>query len=125
MHRGLAAVPLALAALTLLCAPASAEARAYRAFVGCGAGLPEPDHSCSIGDAPAAYFKSLRRGVRYKACIRNPAGRVRCRRARVTRRKYGSLYVARDSVGRYRVTWFVNGRRVARWHYRMHPEIGA
>jgi len=43
----------------------------------------------------------------------------------VTRRKYGSLYVARDSVGRYRVTWFVNGRRVARWHYRMHPEIGA
>jgi hypothetical protein len=125
MHRGLAALPLALAALALVCVPASAGARAYRAFVGCAGGLPEPDHSCSIGDAPAAYFKSLRRGVRYKACIRNPAGRSRCRSARVARRTYGWLYVARGSVGRYRVTWFVDGRRVARWHYRMQPEIGA
>jgi len=116
---------LTLAGLALLCAPVSAEARAYRAFVGCGAELPEPDRSCSIGDAPAAYFKSLRRGTRYKACIRNPAGRVRCRSARVAQRSYGWLYVARGSVGRYRVTWFVGGKRVARWYYRMHPEIGA
>jgi hypothetical protein len=122
--RPAAAIPLALGLLCLLLAP-SAEARAYRAFVGCGADLPEADRSCSIGDAPAAYFKPLRSDVRYTACIRNPAGRVRCRHARASRRRYTWLYVARGSVGRYRVTWFVWGRRVARWHYRMYPEVGA
>jgi hypothetical protein len=117
---------LALAALAMLCAaPASAEARAYRAFVGCGAAFPEPDHACSIGAAPAAYFKSFRRTVRYTVCIRNPEPRTRCRRSRATRGRYDWLYVGRATVGSYQVTWFVRGKRVARWHYWMYPEIGA
>lgn len=117
---------LAVSALILLgAAPASAEARAYRAFVGCGADFPEPDHNCSIGAAPAAYFKPFRKAVMYKLCVRNPAQRTRCRTGRAPRRKYDWLYVARGMVGSYRVTWFVKGKRVARWYYWMHPEIGA
>jgi len=117
---------LALATLALLfAAPAPVEARAYRAFVGCGADFPEPDHNCSIGDAPAAYLKPFRKAVRYRVCVRNPAGRTGCRRGRAVRRRYDWLYVARGAVGSYRVTWFVGGKRVARWRYRMHPEADA
>jgi hypothetical protein len=80
---------------------------------------------CSIGAAPAAYLKPFRRAVRYKLCVRNPVGRTRCRGGQAPRRKYDWLYVAREMVGEYRATWFVGGKRVARWRYRMFPEIGA
>lgn len=123
-RRGRVVALLALVALGLTgtAVPAGAEARAFRAFAGCGVDLPEPDHNCYIGDAPSAYFKPFRKSVRYAICVRNPAGRVNCRKGRARKRRYNSAFVARKMVGRYQVTWFVKGKRVARWYYRLHPE---
>lgn len=111
---------LATAALAGL-APPSAGAAAYRHYVACGLkAKAKPAHVCSRGAQKGAFFRSTRRDVHYTICMRLPRGRSIC--AKGQEANQGTLYVNKitSSVpGRHRVTWFVKGKRVGAFVFRV------
>lgn len=115
----LAAV-LAATALTAL-APPGAGAAAYRHYVACGLGSKaKPAHLCARGAKKGAFFKSTRSDVHYTICMRVPRGRSLC--ATEQEANQGTLYVNKitSSVpGRHRITWFVKGKRVGTFLFRV------
>ena len=112
------ALVLALAALALL-APTATASAADR-FVTCVRESPGCSHRFTGGSNPQAFFKDRRRaGTLYRLCLRSPGGQRVCARDRTERRGLGRIVPLRlGSVGRYRVSWFVGGRRVGVWRFR-------
>jgi hypothetical protein len=111
-------------ALLATAAPASADAAAFRHYVACGTSAnAKPSHVCPRAGGKGAFFRSNRADVFYKICVRFPRGgprRVIC--AGQQEAEKGSLYVNRITTnvpGRHRVTWFVKGRRVGSFFFRV------
>ena len=111
-------------ALLATAAPASADAAAFRHYVACGTSAgAKPSHVCSKRSKKGAFFRSNRADVDYKICVKFPRGvpkRLIC--APGQHAEKGSLYVnsIRSNVpGRHKVTWFVKGKRVGIFFFRV------
>jgi hypothetical protein len=124
---------MARSALTLLVAAAIAlgaaapvaaaepEAPAYEHYVACGHGRhAKPSHQCPRGSAEGAYFRARRGSVHYTVCVGFPADRTLCAKHQEADR--GVLYVnavTTPQLGLHRVTWFVKGKRVGQYYFRI------
>ncbi|MET0558409.1 MAG: hypothetical protein ABW065_07030 [Solirubrobacterales bacterium] len=95
-------------------APASADAAAYKHYIGCGISRnAEPAHVCPKGSKKGAFFKSLKADVVYSVCVKFPSGKNLC--AQKQEATKGTLYVNKVTStipGKHRVTWFVEGKKV-------------
>lgn len=111
---------LAATALASL-APAGASAAAYRHYVACGVGAKaKPSHVCPRAAKKGAFFKSTQGDVRYTICMRLPRGRSLC--AKGQEAEQGTLYVNKITsrmAGKHRITWFVKGKRVGTFVFRV------
>ena len=121
--KGLKTLAAAILGVALLAsaAPASAEAAAYRHYVACGVSPnAKPSHLCQKKRKKGAFFRSNRADVFYTVCVRFPTKRNLCApRQEVVR---GTLYVNKITTnipGKHRVTWFVKGKRVGIFVFRV------
>jgi hypothetical protein len=122
----LTALLVGTALLLAAAVPSVAGAAAFRHYVACGASQnAKPSHACPKRSKKGAFFRSNRgaacrdpagnsvRCVYYKVCIRFPNGRNLC--ANHQQAIKGTLYVNKitsNVPGKHRVTWFVKGKRV-------------
>jgi hypothetical protein len=101
--------------------PASASAAAYKHYVGCGISRhAKPKHVCPKQSKKGAFFKSLKGDVTYTVCVKFPSGKNLCAQAQEAER--GTLYVNKITStipGKHRVTWFVKGKRVGSFVFRV------
>ena len=101
--------------------PATAGAAAYKHYVGCGVSQhAKPAHVCPKGSKKGAFFKSLQGDVAYSVCVRFPSGKNLCAKAQEATQR--TLYVNKITStipGRHRVTWFVKGKKVGSWVFRV------
>jgi hypothetical protein len=86
----------------------------YRAYVACGLSrYAKPAHECGHRSRPGAFFRSSV-STTYTVCVRFPTNRSLC--ARGQEAETGVTYVNKITTsitGWHRVTWFVQGRRIA------------
>lgn len=121
--KGLKALAAGLVVTGLLASavPASADAAAYKHYVGCGISRnATPSHSCPAGSKKGAFFKSVQADVNYTVCVRFPSGKNLCAQAQEA--KQGTLYVNKITStipGRHVVTWFVKGQKVGTFAFRV------
>lgn len=121
--KGLKALAAVLLVSGLLAAsvPASASAAAYRHYVACGTSRKAaPSHVCPKGSKKGAFFKSLDADVVYTVCVKFPSGKNLC--AQAQKAEQGTLYVNKITStipGRHRVTWFVGGKKVGSFVFRV------
>jgi hypothetical protein len=110
----LAAVLLG-SALLVGAAPATAGAAAFKHYVACGVSQnAKPAHKCPKKAKKGAFFKSLKGDVNYSVCVKFPTGKNICAKAQPATQ--GTLYVNKitsNIPGKHRVTWFVEGKRIA------------
>jgi hypothetical protein len=101
--------------------PAGASAAAYKHYVGCGISRnATPSHVCPKGSKKGAFFKSLKADVNYSVCVKFPSGKNLCAQAQEA--EQGTLYVNKITStipGKHRVTWFVEGKRVGSFVFRV------
>lgn len=121
--KGLKALAAGLVVTGLLASavPASADAAAYKHYVGCGISRnATPSHECAAGAKKGAFFKSVKADVNYTVCVRFPSGKNLCAQAQEA--KQGTLYVNKITStipGRHAVTWFVKGEKVGTFVFRV------
>ena len=117
------AVLAALACVGLMTGarPARAKPPAYQHFVACGLGRhAKPSRVCRRRRPQGAFFRARQATVHYTVCVRFPGGRTLCAKHQEAER--GVLYVnaiTTSQLGPHRVTWFVEGRRVGRFFFRL------
>lgn len=90
---------------------------AYGAYVGCVPSAKHGSTKCSLASKPTAVLRAFKqKNVRYRVCIRRPSGDVKCSSGVTGRRGHRSRRAIALSIrpGRYTVTWFVHGERIAR-----------
>jgi hypothetical protein len=101
--------------------PATAGAAAYKHYVGCGVSRnAKPAHSCPKKAKKGAFFKSLNGTVVYTVCVKFPSGKNLC--AQSQEAEQGTLYVNKITstiVGKHVVSWFVKGKKVGSWAFRV------
>ena len=121
--KALAAV-LVITGLLVSVAPATAGTAgtpAYKHYVGCGISRDAtPSHLCPKKSKKGAFFKSLKGDVNYSVCVKFPSGKNLC--AQAQKATQGTLYVNKVTStvpGKHRVTWFVEGRRVGSFVFRV------
>jgi hypothetical protein len=118
----LAAVVLA-SGLLATAGQAGAGAAAYQHYVGCGHSLAhhaKRSHVCAKSEAKGAFFKSTRGDVIYTVCVKFPSGKNLCAQAQEA--EQGTLYVNKITstiLGRHVVSWFVKGKKVGSWAFRV------
>jgi len=123
--KGIKALAAAVLASGLLAsaAPATAGAAAFKHYVGCGISRnATPSHVCPKKSKKGAFFKSLRGDVVYTVCVRFPSGKNLCAQAQEA--KQGTLYVNKITStipGKHVVSWFVKGKKVGRFAFRVKP----
>lgn len=109
------------AGLLLAAIPAGASAAAYKHYVGCGlSGKAKRSHFCPKKSKKGAFFKSLKGDVHYSICVKFPTKKSLC--AEKEEASQGTLYVnAITSAipGKHKVTWFVEGKRVGVFFFRV------
>ena len=121
--RGTKRLVLALLVVAALAsvAPASAGAVAYKHYVGCGISQnAKPSHKCPKKSKKGAFFKSLNGDVNYSICVKFPTGKNICAKAQPATQ--GTLYVNKitsNIPGVHKVTWFVEGKRVGAFLFRV------
>ncbi|HEY1284855.1 MAG TPA: hypothetical protein VGF04_02095 [Solirubrobacterales bacterium] len=113
---------ISVAAALLLCAvPASAKSSAYRHYVACGLSQnAKPAHLCQKGRKKGAFFRSNKADVFYTVCVKFPTKRRLC--APRQEAVKGTLYVNKvtsNIPGVHKVTWFVEGKRVGIFIFRV------
>jgi hypothetical protein len=100
---------------------ASAGAAAYKHYIGCGISRnAKPAHVCPRQSKKGAFFRSLQANVTYSVCVKFPSGKNLC--AQAQKAKKGTLYVNKVTStipGRHQVTWFVEGRKVGSFVFRV------
>ncbi|MGH2975172.1 MAG: hypothetical protein ACRDLL_09950 [Solirubrobacterales bacterium] len=108
-------------ALLASAAPASADAAAYKHFVACGVSQnAKAKHKCPKQAKKGAFFKSLKSDVSYSVCVKFPTGKNICAKAQPATQ--GTLYVNKitsNIPGKHRVSWFVEGKRVGVFIFRV------
>ncbi len=101
--------------------PATAGAAAYKHYVACGVSQnAKPAHKCPKPRKKGAFFKSLKGDVNYSVCVKFPTGKNICAKAQPATQ--GTLYVNKitsNIPGKHRVTWFVEGKRVGSFVFRV------
>ncbi len=121
MKKTVAAVLLA-AALLVSAIPASGATPAYKHYVACGVSQKaKPAHVCPKKSKKGAFFKSLQADVSYTVCVRFPTKKTICTEER-QEAEQGTLYVNKitsNIPGKHRVTWFVSGKRVGVFIFRV------
>jgi hypothetical protein len=121
MKKTVAAVLLATA-LLVSAIPASGATSAYKHYVACGVSQKaKPSHSCPKKSKKGAFFKSLNADVSYTVCVRFPTKKAICTQER-QEAEQGTLYVNKitsNIPGKHRVTWFVSGKRVGTFVFRV------
>jgi hypothetical protein len=121
--KGFKALAAVLVATGLLASavPASADAAAYKHYVGCGISRnATPSHVCPKGSKKGAFFKSLKGEVNYTVCVKFPSGKNLC--AQAQKAEQGTLYVNKITStipGKHRVSWFVEGKKVGTFVFRV------
>lgn len=125
--KGLKAIAAALLVGGLLAtaAPATASSAAYQHYVGCGHNIAHAkqwhrSHVCAKNQVKGAFFKSLNGTVTYTVCVKFPSGKNLC--AQSQEAEQGTLYVNKITstiVGRHVVSWFVKGKKVGSWAFRV------
>jgi hypothetical protein len=112
---------LSAAALLASLAPASASAAAYSHYVACGVSQnAKPSHVCQKARQKGAFFKSNNSTVFYTVCVRFPEGKHLC--AHSEEAVQGTLYVNKitsNIAGQHRVTWFVEGKKVGSFVFKV------
>jgi hypothetical protein len=121
MKKTVAAVLLATA-LLVSAIPASGATPAYKHYVACGVSQKaKPSHTCPKKSKKGAFFKSLNADVAYTVCVRFPTKKTICTQER-QEAEQGTLYVNKitsNIPGKHRVTWFVSGKRVGVFIFRV------
>lgn len=122
--KGLKALSAVLVVTGLLigaAVPATAGAAAYKHYVGCGISRnATPSHVCPKKSKKGAFFKSLKGDVNYSVCVKFPSGKNLC--AKAQKATQGTLYVNKVTStipGKHRVTWFVEGKQVGSFVFRV------
>jgi hypothetical protein len=82
-----------------------------------------PSRVCHVGDLPRAVFRDrLEAKTPYTRCVRKPTGASYCDHGLTTGvlpdRAIAEPIVV-DATGTWRVTWYVAGRRVGAWSFRL------
>ena len=83
----------------------------------------KPRHECRVGELPRAVFRDrLEARTVYTRCVRKPSGASYCDKGLTT----GILPdgpvaepLVVDGLGTWRVTWYVEGREIGAWSFRM------
>jgi hypothetical protein len=121
MKKTLAAVLLGTA-LIVGATPVSGATPAYKHYVACGVSeKATPSHSCPKKSKKGAFFKSLKGEVSYTVCVRFPTKKSICTED-PQKAEQGTLYVNKitsNIPGKHRVTWFVSGKRVGSFTFRV------
>ena len=121
--KGLKTLTAVLLGIALLASavPASAGAAAYRHYVACGVSQnAKAKHKCPKKAKKGAFFKSTRADVNYSVCVKFPTKKHICAKAQPATQ--GTLYVNKitsNIPGKHRVTWFVEGKRVGVFIFRV------
>lgn len=119
--KALAAVMLASGLLAATAMPATADGAAYKKYVGCGiSGKAKPAHACPKKAKKGAFFKSLKGDVVYSVCVKFPSGKNLCAQAQEA--EQGTLYVNKITStipGKHVVSWYVKGKKVGSWAFRV------
>ena len=121
--KGLAAVAVFAVALALLPTSSSAADRpAFRSYVACGeVAEASPSRQCSRASKKGAFFRSNLRPVTYTVCVAFPTRR-RPLCAKRQKAEKGELYVNKITsklIGVHRVTWFVKGKQIGNFRFRI------
>ena len=122
--KGLKALAAVLVATGLLASviPASASAAAYKHYVACGVqNNSKPAHVCPNKSKKGAFFESVSAEVNYTVCVSFPRGKHLCTE-KPQRAEEGVLYVntiTSTIPGRHQVTWFVKGKKVGTFVFRV------
>lgn len=102
-------------------AKAGGGSAAYRHYVGCGVSQnAKPSHLCPKKSKKGAFFKSRKADVVYSVCVKFPSGKNLC--AQKQEATKGTLYVNKVTStipGKHRVTWFVEGKKVGSFVFRV------
>lgn len=116
----LAAIAMGVALLASA-SPASAKAAAYTHYVACGLSQnAKPAHLCQKKRKKGAFFRSNNADVFYSVCVKFPGKKNLCRPKQEA--KKGQLYVNKITStipGKHRVTWFVEGKAVGSFVFRV------
>jgi hypothetical protein len=121
--KGLKALAAVLVVTGLLASAGSAAAAgpAYKHYVACGLSRKAtPDHVCPKGSKKGAFFRSLNGEVSYTVCVKFPSGKNLCAKAQEAEK--GTLYVNKVTStipGRHVVSWFVKGKKVGSFAFRV------
>ena len=119
--RTLTAVLLATALLAGVVFASTASAAAYKHYVACGVSQnAKAKHKCPKKAKKGAFFKSLKADVNYSVCVKFPTGKNICAKAQPATQ--GTLYVNKvtsNIPGKHRVSWFVEGKRVGSYVFRV------
>lgn len=120
---GLLVLPAAATtAPTTTTVTATAPDDGYVGYVGCGRkAATKPSRSCTEEQASAAFFLSRERHATYKVCVRYPGREQRLCASDLDapRGQKQSVAIVTAGAGRHTVTWFVAGRKVATWSFRV------
>lgn len=112
-----------VAALLLCAVPASAKSAAFTHYVACGLSQnAKPSHFCQKSRKKGAFFRSNKADVFYTVCVQFPTKKRLC--APRQEAVKGTLYVNKvtsNIPGAHKVTWFVEGKRVGTFLFRV-PE---
>lgn len=112
---------LLVSGLLATMAPAGAGAAAFKHYVGCGVSKnAKPRHACPKKAKKGAFFKSLNGDVTYTVCVKFPSGKNLCAQAQEA--EQGTLYVNKITstiVGKHVVSWYVKGKKVGSWAFRV------
>jgi hypothetical protein len=107
--------------LLAIAVPAVAGAAAYQHYVACGISRnAKPAHACPKNAKKGAFFKSLKADVVYTVCVKFPSGKSLCAHAQKATK--GTLYVNKITStipGRHQVSWFVKGKKVGTFVFRV------
>jgi hypothetical protein len=121
--KGLKALAAVMVITGLLASAGSATAAgpAYKHYVACGLSRKaKPAHACPKGSKKGAFFKSLKGDVVYTVCVKFPSGKNLCAKAQEATK--GTLYVNKVTStipGRHVVSWFVKGKKVGSFAFRV------
>jgi hypothetical protein len=85
------------------------------AYIGCEASKSaERFKTCTEFDTPTAFFES-NQALRYKLCVRTPKGKNHCSTHQAAPYALAIDKIAGKELGRYKVTWSVEGKTITRY----------